>query len=88
MNTSKTDLRGSIAAVAFYIVMVVGLYLHRKCDEIVLSTYNYSYATAAALIIICMFLILGVFLAYLALKARTSGRRGLSSLWLFCSWLC
>ena len=88
MNTSKTDLRGSIAAVAFYIVMVVGLYLHRRCDEIVLSTYNYSYATAAALITICMFLVLGVFLAYLASKVRTSGRRGLSSLWLFCSWLC
>lgn len=42
MNTSKIDLRGSIAAIAAYIVMAAGLYLHRRCDEIVLSTYNYS----------------------------------------------
>jgi uncharacterized protein YacL len=73
MNTSKTDLRGCIAAVVFYIVTAMGLYLHRQCDEIVMSTYNYGYATAAALITTCMFLILGVFLAYFALKARTAG---------------
>lgn len=66
MNDSKIDIRGCIYAIAFYVTVVFGLFLHRKCEEMTLSTYDYQYSTIAVIITICMFLLLGVFLAYLA----------------------